>query len=434
MPSLLIKGGRIIDTANDFERVADLLIENGKITRIADIVRDKAVRTIDATGMIVCAGFIDLHTHLREPGREDKETIQTGTAAAAAGGFTSICPMPNTSPILDRQTGLTYIKSVTKDQGVVNVYPIAAITKGSQGENITEYGDLVAQGAIGFSDDGKPVMNSEIMRVALEYSSMLKVPIMDHCEDENLSKEGMIHEGKVSMKLGLKGIPSACESVIVARDIELAKYTGGHIHICHVSSEDSVDLIKTAKKKKIKVTAEVTPHHLLLNEEALLNFDTNMKMNPPLRTKEDQKALLKALIDGTIDVIATDHAPHTDIEKDEVFIEAPFGVIGLETAFPALYTELVEKNLLRLNKLIECLTTNPASILGIDKGGLSLGASADITIIDPNLEKVVDDNFFQSKSRNSAFLGKKYKGNIHATIVEGHVVYYEGKIIKGQNY
>lgn len=430
MTSLLIKGGRVIDIANNINKVTDVLVENGKISKIGNLTKVKAKKIIDAKNKIVCPGFIDMHTHLREPGREDEETIATGTQAAAAGGFTSICPMPNTSPVLDTQTGINYIISLTKTNGVVNVFPIAAITKGSLGEEITEFGDLIAYGAIAFSDDGNPVMNSEIMRRALEYTSMFDVPIIDHCEDSYLSKDGVINEGEVSMKLGLRGIPSAAESTIVARDIELAEFTRGRVHICHVSSERSVDLIRSAKKRNINITAEVTPHHLILTEEAVLSFNTNTKVNPPLRTQQDTKSLRKALIDGTIDAIATDHAPHTAIEKDEVYMDAPFGMIGLETAFPAIYTELVDKKLIALEKVIECLTINPAKILRLKKGTLSIGADADITIIDPKRERLVDNAFFKSKSKNSPFIGRTFKGNIFATIVRGNPVYFADEMKK----
>ncbi|MCD6385061.1 dihydroorotase, partial [Candidatus Sumerlaeota bacterium] len=341
---ILIKNGRVIDPANNIDTIMDVLIEGERIIRTEpDISPPRGARIIDASDTIVCPGFIDMHCHLREPGYEDKETIASGTTSAAAGGFTVVCTMPNTIPVIDSQTGVKFILDRARTTGKIKVLPIAAVTRGSLGEEITEFGDLVAHGAIGFSDDGLPVKNAEILRRAMEYTSMFNVPVMDHCEDLELTGDGVMYEGKVSTLLGLKGIPSAAESTIVARDLELAEFTGGWIHICHLSVARSVELIRAAKRRGVKVTAEVTPHHLTLTDEAVrtTSFDTNTKVKPPLSSEHDRQALIQGLLDDTIDVIVTDHAPHTAMEKDKPFVDAPFGVIGFETAFSVIYTELV---------------------------------------------------------------------------------------------
>jgi dihydroorotase len=433
MGSLLIKGGRVIEPKSKVNKIMDVYIEGDRIKAIGTNLKKSADRTIEAKGKVVCPGFIDLHSHLREPGREDAETIGSGTRAAAAGGFTTICAMPNTSPVMDNQTGIKYVLTRAQSEGIVNVLPIAAVTRGSEGDEITEFGDLVTQGAVGFSDDGRPVMNSEIMRRALEYTTMFKVPVMDHCEDLNLSRDGVMNEGCTSTVLGLSGIPSSSESTIVARDIDLARFTGGHVHICHVSTRQSVELIRQAKAHGIKISAEVTPHHLVLTEEIVRSseMDTNTKMKPPLGSEDDRKALIAGLRDGTLDAIATDHAPHTDMEKDKVFNEAPFGVIGFESALPVLITELVEKRVISLAKLIEKLTLAPAQILGLkERGRLARGVIADVTIIDPKRDWTIDAGRFFSKSRNCSFRGKRVRGSIEATIVSGGLIFYRGEMLK----
>ncbi|MBX7246138.1 MAG: dihydroorotase [Candidatus Sumerlaeaceae bacterium] len=426
MGKLIVKNGRVLDPANRIDSVQTLEIENGVVLGFAskDATADSSAGILDASGCLVCPGFIDIHTHLREPGREDKETILSGTRAAAAGGFTTVCPIPNTNPVIDSQTGLKFILSRAETDACVNVFPYAAVTKGQAGEEMVEMGDLVYYGARGFTDDGRPIMNAEIMRRALEYSAMFNVPILDHCEDSHLAEGGVMHEGRVSNRLGLKGIPGIAESVQVARDVELAEFTGGHIHIMHVSKRESLEPIRRAKARGVKVTCEVTPHHLTLTDDALLDFNTAAKVNPPLGSEDDREALIEALLDGTIDCIATDHAPHTDIEKDLPITEAPFGMIGLETAFALLYTRLVIPGIIPLPLLIEKLTSAPARVIHLEpRGMLSAGAPADLTIVDLFEEFTVEESMFQSKSRNSPLIGVPLQGRVRATIVGGKVVH-----------
>lgn len=439
MTTLLITGGRVLDPASRLDIASgSVLIENGVIKAVGpsaeiDPQAPADAERLDATGRVVCPGFIDLHTHLREPGREDKETLATGTRAAAAGGFTSVCCIPNTNPVIDSQTGLHYIFSRAATDAVVNVFPYAAVTRGQAGEEIVEFGDLIHFGAKGFTDDGRPVMNNEIMRRALEYSAMFNVPILDHCEDTPLAQGGVMHEGDVSLRLGLKGIPAVAESVQVARDVELAAFTGGHIHIMHVSKKESLAPIRAGKARGVRVTAEVTPHHLCLTDEALADFNTYAKVNPPIGSAADRDALREALLDGTIDCIATDHAPHTDIEKDLPITEAPFGMIGLETAFPLLYTELVVPGIATLEFIIERMTAVPARIIHLEpRGTLAVGAPADVTVLDLSGEREVTRDSFKSKSRNSPLIGRKLKGAIAATVVGGRLVYRDGEIVAGK--
>jgi len=430
MSRLLIKNGHVVDPANAIDARMDVLVADGKIAAVGTKLEKSDAQTLDAAGLYVFPGFVDLHVHLREPGREDEETILTGTQAAAAGGFTSICSMPNTTPVIDRATGINYLRSATQRDGLVNVFPAAAVTIGQEGKEITEFGDLVRRGAVAFTDDGHCVMDAEIMRRALEYTAMFHVPIMDHCEDANLKHDGQINEGRVSMLLGLKGIPSMSETVVVARDIALAEYTGGHAHVQHVSARRSVELIREGKHRGIHVTAEVTPHHLALNEEACLGFDTNAKVAPPLRSEDDRQALIEGLLDGTIDVVATDHAPHTDIEKDMVFTEAPFGMIGLETAFALCHGELAAKGRMDLALLVAKLTAEPARVIRINKGTLSVGADADITIVDLGCEKRISRETLLSKSYNTPFLGRTLRGFPVYTIVGGKLIYSKGQILE----
>ncbi len=428
MTNLLIKNAHILDPTQNYNAKLSLLITDGIIAEVGDSIEAPAdAEIIDATGLHLFPGFVDIHTHLREPGREDKETIASGTRAAAAGGFTSVCPIPNTNPVIDSQVGLKFVLARAESEGVVNVFPYASVTKGQDGEQIVEFGDLVQNGAKGFTDDGRPVMNNEIMRRALEYSAMFNVPILDHCEDFHMAHGGCMHEGDVSARLGLKGIPGVAESIQVARDVELAGFTGGHIHIMHVSKKESIEHIRHGKARGIKVTAEVTPHHLTLTDEALAGFDTAAKVNPPMGAEEDRLALLEALLDGTIDCIATDHAPHTDIEKDLPVNECPFGMIGLETAFPLMYTRLVKTGVMTLQFLIERITAVPATILHVDpRGTLAVGAPADITLVDLDEEFEVTRDFFHSKSRNSPFIGTKFFGRIRMTMVSGKMVFRDG--------
>jgi len=421
---LLIKNGRVIDPASGTDDTLDILLDRGKIADIKPKIEQDGLKIIDASRLVVAPGFIDMHVHLREPGQEDKETIMTGALAAAKGGFTSIACMPNTAPVNDTRGVTEYIISEAKRNAVVNVFPIAAVTKGLCGEELTDMVDLKSAGAIAFSDDGHPIENSLVMRRALEYSKILDTLIIDHCEDRNLSGDGIMHEGYNSYKLGIRGIPSSAEEIMVARDIILAKKTDAKVHIAHLSVKGAVNLLKQAKKENVKITAEVTPHHLFLNDAHLESFDTNLKVNPPLRSTEDVQALLEAIREGHIDAFATDHAPHTPDEKDVEIDQAPFGINGLETAVSLLLDKLVNKNILALEKFIAMISTNPARILGLEnKGKISIGADADLTILKLHQEVVVDKNQFRSKSRNNPFHGWKLKGAPAMTIVAGKIVY-----------
>lgn len=430
MNNILIKNGRVIDPANKLDAVLDVFIVDGRIVSLSkkkELSSLTNTKVIDAKNKIVVPGLIDMHTHLREPGHEEKETIASGTRAAAKGGITTVCCMPNTEPVIDNQTAVEFILLKAKNEGVVNVLPIGAVTKGSKGEEIAEIGELKKAGVIAISDDGKPIMNSLVMRRSLEYSKMFGLPLIAHCEDENLSRNGVMNEGKYSTRLGLRGIPKESEEVMVSRDIILAGLTNGHLHIAHVSTAESVELIRRAKSKGIKVTAETAPHYFTLTDEAVLNFDQNTKINPPLRTAEDVKAIRKGLADGTIDCIATDHAPHTEEEKNREYDLAPFGIIGLETMLPLVITMLVDKKVLTLNQAIAILTCIPAGILKIDRGTLSPGKIADVTIID--LKKKQKITGFVSKSKNSPFSGWELKGFPVLTIVNGKVVMEDEKIL-----
>ncbi len=421
---LLIKNGRVIDPASGTDDTLDILLDRGKIVDIKPKIEEDGLKTIDASRLVIAPGFIDMHVHLREPGQEDKETIMTGALAAAKGGFTSIACMPNTSPVNDTRGVTEYIISEAKRNAVVNVFPIAAVTKGICGEELTDMVDLKSAGAIAFSDDGHPIENSLVMRRALEYSKILDTLIIDHCEDRNLSGDGIMHEGYNSYKLGIRGIPSSAEEIMVARDIILAKKTDAKVHIAHLSVKGAVDFIKQAKKENVKITTEVTPHHLFLNDAHLESFDTNLKVNPPLRSTEDVQALLEAIKEGYIDAFATDHAPHTPDEKDIEIDQAPFGINGLETAVSLLLDKLVNKNILALEKFIAMISTNPARILGLEnKGKIAVGADADLTILKLHQEVVVDKNQFRSKSRNNPFHGWKLRGAPVMTIVAGKIVY-----------
>jgi dihydroorotase len=421
---LLIKNGRVIDPASQIDETLDILIDRGRISEIKPKISGEGSKIIDASRLVVAPGFIDMHVHLREPGQEDKETIKTGSLAAAKGGFTSIACMPNTDPVNDTRSITEFILSEAKRNAVVNVFPVAAVTRGLKGEEITEMPDLQDAGAIAFSDDGHPIENNLVMRRALEYSRLCDAPIIDHCEDRNLSAGGIMHEGTTSIKLGIKGIPAASEEILVARDIILARETKARIHIAHISVKGAVELLKFAKKQDIKITAEVTPHHLFLTDASLESFDTNLKVNPPLRSEQDVRALIDAIKDGWIDAFATDHAPHTPDEKDVELDKAPFGINGLETAVPLFLDKLVNKNILPLEKFIAMISTNPARILGLEnKGKLSVGSDADLTILKLQKEVVVDTGQFLSKSRNCPFNGWKLKGAPVMTIVGGKIVY-----------
>ncbi|MGB3860538.1 MAG: dihydroorotase [Candidatus Aminicenantaceae bacterium] len=421
---LLIKNGRVVDPESQTDDKLDILIDNGRIADINKNIKTEAQRSIDATGLIVAPGFIDMHVHLREPGQENKETIRTGARAAAKGGFTSIACMPNTAPINDNVSVTDYIVSEAQKSAVVNVFPIAAVTIGLKGEELTDMADLTKAGVIAFSDDGQPVYNSEVMRRALEYSKLVDALIIDHCEDKELSRDGVMHEGRYSDLLGLKGIPSSSEEIMVSRNILLSEQTDVPIHIAHLSVKGAASLIRNAKKKKVRVSAEVTPHHLLLEDASLKNYDTNFKMNPPLRSRSDVKAMVKAMRDGTIDVIATDHAPHTPDEKAVKIDRAPFGVIGMETAVSLILDRFIHTQMITLSRFIEMISLNPARILGLDsKGRIASGMDGDLTLLDLNKDTVVDVNTFESKSRNCPFDGWKLRGCPVKTIVRGNIVY-----------
>lgn len=424
MKGKLLKGGRVIDPANGVDDEYDILIKGDRIVQIGREMSVPAdTEILNCKRYIIAPGLIDMHTHLREPGREDKETIDTGIAAAAAGGFTSIACMPNTSPVNDTASVTEYILGRAREIDSVQVLPVGSITQGLKGEALSEIGELKRAGVIALSDDGQPVRNTDLMRRALEYTGMFDLPIISHCEDLDLAGNGVINEGRMSTRLGLPGIPSEAEEVMVAREICLSRLTKRPIHIAHVSTAGSVRLIRRAKEEGLPVTAEVTPHHLCLTEEAVADFDTNTKVNPPLRTKKDQEALIKGLQDGTIDVIASDHAPHTLAEKEMEFTYAPFGMIGLETALPLILTRLFYQNLLDLSQIIRKMSLNPARILKLDRGVLSQSKIADLTVIDLEKETVIDVSTFKSKARNSPFHGWQVKGYPIMTVCRGKIVH-----------
>jgi dihydroorotase len=431
--SILIRGGRVIEPHSKLDGAVDILIDAGKIVSMgrnaAEMVWDRETPThhtplevIDAHGLLVVPGLIDIHTHLREPGDEYKESIESGAAAAVAGGFTSIACMANTNPVNDDAAVTKYILDQARAVGLAQVFPIGAVSVGLRGERLAEIGELQQAGVVALSDDGKPVMNSQLMRRALEYAGMFGLPVISHCEDIHLAANGVMHEGRVSTELGLRGIPAQAEDIMVARDIALAELTGGRLHIAHVSTAGAVRLVHEAKARGLRVTAEVTPHHLFLTDEAVRGYDPNTKMFPPLRTAADVEALRRALTDGTIDAIATDHAPHDLADKEVEYDQAPVGIIGLETSLP-LTLRLVNEGVLTLTEAIAKLTSGPSQVLGLPKGTLQVGADADVTLIDAQSEFVVDRREFRSKSRNSPFHGWTLKGRAVMTLCAGEVVY-----------
>jgi len=421
--SLLLRSGRVIDPANNVDAVQDVLIADGKIERLGRSLEAPAgAEVVDANGKIVCPGLIDMHVHLREPGQEYKETVATGTRAAAAGGFTAVCCMANTSPVNDNGAVTDYILAKAKVEGVVRDYPIGAVARGLRGEELAELAELADSGCVAFSDDGRCVMNAGLYRRAMEYTLPFGTPLISHAEDTSLSRGASMNEGVVSTETGLPGQPAAAEDVMVARDILLAELTGAHVHIAHVSTAGAVRLIRDAKARGLQVTAEVTPHHLVLTEEAVRTWDPNTKMAPPLRTKRDVEALLEALADGTIDCIATDHAPHALSEKEGEFDHAAFGIVGLETAVAVLLDRLVRPGLLPLSTLIARLSRDPARLLNLPGGNLAAGAPADVTILDLDAETVVEPLQFRSRSRNTPFGGWTLRGAPWMTLVGGHIV------------
>ena len=421
---LLIKNAVIVNADKIWDKAQDILCVEGKITRIASNISSVGHEIIDAAGKKVLPGLIDLHTHLRQPGREDKETIETGCRAAVKGGFTSILCMPNTNPVIDNAMVVEFIIREANRVGLCHVYPIAAITKGQKDEELTDMAELKASGCLAFSDDGKSVLNSRLFRLAMEYAKMLDVLIIEHCQDHLLSAGGVMNEGAVSTRLGLKGDPGIAETVNVARDIEIALYLNARVHLAHMSLKRSCELIRFAKSQGIKVTAEACPHHFVLTDEACGSFDTSTKVSPPLRSKEDVEAIKAAIADGTIDCIVTDHAPHTKEDKEVGFDGAPFGLIGLETSLGLAVTELVRPGFIDWPKLVDKMSTAPARIVGIaNKGAIKEGYDADITIIDPDREWTVTQEGFVSKSKNSPFIGRKLFSQVEYTICAGKVVY-----------
>jgi dihydroorotase len=425
----VLKNGKVIDPIQGIEEERDVLIEGDKIKGIGSY-SEKDGEVIEVKGCVVSPGFIDMHVHLREPGREDQETIETGTMAAAKGGFTGVASMPNTHPVIDNSGMIRFVRETAERDGYVDVYPIGAVTKGQTGEELTEMNDMVNSGCFAFSDDGYPITNSRFMRKALEYSKVVNKPIIVHEEDPDLCQDGQMNEDFNSTKFGLRGMPPIGESIMLSRDAALLGFVGGKLHIAHVSVKDSLPIIKEAKKRGLSITAEVTPHHISLDSSLLSTFDSNFKMKPPLRTKEDIKALKKGLKDGTIDVISSDHAPHAFFEKEMEFGSAPFGVIGLETALGVVCKELVHRGILSLNQLVEKMSVNPARILGLGERSLKVGQDAFITVFDPKKEWTVDSDEFVSKSSNSPYGGAKLKGLPIMTIVKGKIVYKEGEFYK----
>ena len=424
MRPILIRGGRVLDPSRGTDEVTDLLVADGKVQALGrDLGRPDDALVVEAAGKVVAPGLIDLHVHLREPGQEDLETVATGAMAAAAGGFSAVCAMPNTDPVTDNQAAVGFIVSQAQRAAKARVYPIGAVSLGQKGQQLAEFGELVGAGAVAVSDDGKPVASSHLMRTALEYARTFGIPVADHCEEPTLAAGGAMHEGIVSTRLGLKGIPAAAEEIMVARDILLAELTGGHVHLCHMSTRGSVELIRRAKEKGLRVTAEACPHHFTLTHEACEGYNTNAKMNPPLREADDREAIRLGLGDGTIDVICTDHAPHHYDAKEREFDDAPHGIIGLETALGLAVTELVETGLLSLADLVTRMSVMPARIFNLPGGTLAPGASADVVVLDPAAAWTVRPEDFFSKSRNTPFAGRRLKGRAETTIVRGQVVF-----------
>jgi len=418
--NLLITNARVVDPSQELDATLDILIEDGAIARVDKRIKAANIETFDAAGLIATPGFIDLHTHLREPGQEHKETIATGTRAAVAGGYTAVCAMANTVPPNDERAVTEMVVAEAARNGWCRVYPIGAVSKGLKGEELAELADLRTAGCVAVSDDGKPVWNAQLMRRALEYCSMLDMPLIAHEEDANLNEDGVMHEGYYSTLLGMKGIPAASEETLVARDVILARLTGSHVHIAHLSTAGAVDAVRRARAEGVRVTCEVTPHHIALGDESVQSFATNLKMNPPLRSEQHRQAILEGIADGTIDAIATDHAPHHFDEKNVEFDLAPFGVIGLETAFSVCYDRLVRAKVIGLDRLIELFSCGPARIFNLPGGTLRPGSLGDVTLLDLDARYEVTREF-QSKAANSPFVGETLQGRAVATIVGGAI-------------
>ncbi len=429
MSRLLLKGGRVVDPRRKVDAVLDVLLADGVVAEVGKKLDPRGAQVLEMKGLVVCPGFIDLHTHLREPGREDKETIATGTRAAAAGGFTAVCAMPNTDPVNDNAGITRAILEKARSEGVVRVYPIGAITRGSKGEELAEYGDLRDAGCVAVSDDGRPVVSARVMRRALEYARAFDLTVIDHCEEPSLFEKAAMNEGPVSTLLGLRGVPAAGEAIIVERDVMLAELTGGKVHIAHASAAASVDAVRRGKARGVRVSAEATPHHLLLIDQLVKDnaYDTATKMNPPLRSEHDRKALLAGLADGTIDCIATDHAPHSVDDKKVEYDQAAFGIVGLETAVALCLDRLVSKGLLTLPKLVALLSANPARILGLPGGTLAPAGPADVTVLDLARRRQVEPGRFESKGRCTPFAGWNLKGWPVMTIVGGQVAWKDSR-------
>ena len=423
MASLLIQGGRVLSPEDLLDGVMDVLIEDGVIREIAPHITSSADETFDARGQVVAPGFVDLHCHLREPGGEISETLETGLAAAVAGGFTAVCPMPNTKPVVDRPELVRNIVEKARSLGLARVYPIAAVSVASEGEKLTDFAALLAAGAVAFSDDGRPVKTVGLMREALEKARELGCPIVDHCEDTSLSAGGVINEGLMAKRLGVKGVPASSEDLCVARDLNLAEAAGAHVHLAHLSTARSIEMVRAAKRRGVRVTSEVTPHHFTLTDEAVALYGTNAKMNPPLRAAQDLEAIIAGIADGTVDAIATDHAPHAPELKAKPLAEAPFGVIGFETALALALTELVHTGKISLWHLVSLVSANPARIANLPHGRLKIGGAADVAVFHPNLEWTYRAFEGRSRSRNSPFDGWKFHGAVTATIVAGKIVF-----------
>ncbi|MDZ4259314.1 MAG: dihydroorotase [Gemmatimonadales bacterium] len=426
---ILVRGARIIDPSQQLDAVQDLYLRDGVIVASGrDLGTPEDARVIDAAGLVLAPGLVDVHVHLREPGQEERETIATGAASAAAGGFTAICAMPNTDPVIDNQGAMGFVKAKGDAAGFARVFPIGCVTVGQRGEQLAEFGEMVAAGAVAVSDDGHPIMSSQMMRAALEYARTFGIPVADHCEDMPLAAGGAMHEGIVSLRLGLKGIPAAAEEIHVARDCILAELTGGHVHLCHMSTRGSVELIRRAKEKGLRVTAEAAPHHFTLTHERVGQYDTNAKMNPPLREDADRDAIRQGLADGTLDCIATDHAPHHYDAKEREFDDAPNGIIGLETALSLGFRELVEGGVLTLPILIERMSCAPARLWNLPGGTLRQGGVADLVLFDPAATWTVAPERLHSKSRNTPWAGETLPGVVRMTVVGGRVVYEAGVV------
>jgi dihydroorotase len=421
---LLLKGGRVVDPSQGLDVVGDVLIRGGVIESCGPtIATNEQFEVVDCTGLVVAPGFIDVHVHLREPGREDVETVATGAHSAVAGGFTGICAMPNTKPVTDNQATVGFVKRQGEAAGFARVYPYGAISLSQKGETLAEIGEMVGAGAVAFSDDGKPVESAHLMRTALEYARAFNVPMAEHCEDMSLARGGAMNEGIVSARLGLKGIPAEAEEIYVIRDILLARRTGGHIHLCHLSTRGSVELVRWGKERGVNVTAEVCSHHISLTEDAVEGYNTNAKMNPPLRTADDVEALQQGLADGTIDLLVTDHAPHHYDEKEREFADAPNGIVGLETALGVNCTYLLQRGMLSLPQMIDAMSCKPARVFHLPGGSLARGSVGDVSVFDPSRRWVVDPKAFKSKGRNTPYGGHELIGQARITVVGGRVVF-----------